>query len=257
MPAPNDFPCFPVGVSITPIAGGQYTLSQALVDLLINARNGYDWPQRTGAANSQQTIINLMATVHAHLFPALTLNDAHAIAIAVSQWAGNNANSHQAICQATPAQKNQMQAAITCLITPGQECTGIDRLCTLPGISLVIASKIFRFCSPQHGAAVDRHASYFFNSLQVIGQGNVSQFARQWANGRHTTSRLAIYNQAGYMRNKAEYFTSYLPILSSIAQAMNAIPAQYTCMATNHQMNWTSADVEMAAYYWWALNGAR
>jgi hypothetical protein len=115
----------------------------------------------------------------------------------------------------------------------------------------------FRFCSPQHGAAVDRHASYFFNSLQVIGQGNVSQFARQWANGRHTTSRLAIYNQAGYMRNKAEYFTSYLPILSSIAQAMNAIPAQYTCMATNHQMNWTSADVEMAAYYWWALNGAR
>lgn len=42
MPAPNDFPCFPVGVSIIPIAGGQYTLSQALVDLLINARNGYD-----------------------------------------------------------------------------------------------------------------------------------------------------------------------------------------------------------------------
>lgn len=257
MPAPSDYPCFPDGVFLTAIAGGNYTLSQPLIDILVNSRNGYDWPKGTGAANSQQTIIDLITTVHAYLSPVLTPNSSHAIAIAVSQWAGNNVKSHQKICQATPTQKNQMQAAITCLVTPGQECFGIDGLCSLPGISLVIASKIFRFCCPLHGAAVDRHASYFFNSLEIIGQGNVTQFSREWANGCHTRSRLAIYNQTGYARNKTEYFTSYLMMLNSIAQAMNAIPVQYTCMATNLQRNWTTADVEMAAYYWWALNGVR
>lgn len=257
MPEPNDSQCFPDGVFLTSISGGNYTLSQQLIDLLINARNGYDWPRGTGAKNSQKTIIDLIEKVQDYLLPAPTPKSAHAIVIAVSLWAGNNANSHKAICQATPNQQNQMQAAISFLITPGKECIGIDELCALPGISLVIASKIFRFCCPQHGAAVDRHASYFFNSLQIIDQGNVTQFSREWSNSRHNTSRLAIYNQAGYARNKTVYLTSYLIILNSIAQAMNAIPEQYTCMATNHKVNWTSADVEMAAYYWWALNGPR
>jgi|GEM_PF-712523 hypothetical protein len=256
MPPPNDAPSLPQGVTLTVAANGHYILSELLVDLFLHARNNYDWPQGTGAVQSQQTIRNLEATVNAHLLN-LTQANAHAIAVAVSQWAGNNANAHAQIVQATPAQQNEMQAAIACLIIPGQECAGIDGLCALPGISLVIASKIFRFCSPNFGAAVDRHASYFFNSLRVPGGGNATQFAREWANGRHTTSRLAIYNQTSYARNKAEYFTAYLPTLSSIAQAMNAIPAPYTCMARNHQVNWTPADVEMAAYYWWALNGAR
>jgi hypothetical protein len=150
-----------------------------------------------------------------------------------------------------------MQAAISCLINPAHERTGIDALCALPGISLVIASKIFRFCSPNHGAAVDRHASYFFNSLQIVGGGAATHFNREWANGRHTTSRLAIYNQPSYKHNKAEYFLNYLPTLACIAQAMNAIPALYTCAAQNIQMNWTPADIEMAAYYWWATNGTR
>ena len=150
-----------------------------------------------------------------------------------------------------------MQAAISDLIAPGKERAGIDALCSLPGISLVIASKIFRFCSPNQGAAVDRHASYFFNSLQVVGRGAATHFAREWANGRHTSSRLAIYAVANYTRNKAEYFEAYLPTLACIAQAMNANQAPYTCAAQNLQKNWRPADVEMAAYYWWACKGAR
>jgi hypothetical protein len=150
-----------------------------------------------------------------------------------------------------------MQAAISDLITPGRECAGIDALCALPGISMVIASKIYRFCVPTRGAAIDRHASYFFNSLQVAGGGNATRFDREWANGRHMTSRLAIYTVNGYEHNKAEYFSTYLPTITCIAQALNAIPAPYRCAARNAPMNWTPADVEMAAYYWWANHGAR
>lgn len=256
MPPPNDAPSLPANAVLTRTANGQYSPSQPLIDLLLQARNGYDWPAGTGAAQSQQTILDLEANVHAHL-ANLTPANAQAIVVAVSQWAGNNANAHAQIAGATPTQQVQMQTAITCLINPGQECTGIDALRVLPGISLVIASKIFRFCSPNHGAAVDRHASYFFNSLQVVGGGAATHFVREWANGQHTTSRLAIYNQANYTYNKAEYFLGYLPTLACIAQALNAIPNLYTCAATNAQMNWRPTDVEMAAYYWWATNGAR
>ncbi|MBN2428029.1 MAG: hypothetical protein JXK94_06820 [Deltaproteobacteria bacterium] len=176
MALPNDAPNLPPGVMLTLPAEGQYVPSQSLVDLLLQARSNYDWPQGTGA---------------------------------------------------------------------------------LPGIRLVIASKIFRFCSPSFGAAIDRHASYFFNSLPLNGIGRATQFFREWANGCQTTSRFAIYNQAGYVRNKEEYFARYLPMLSSIAKAINEIPALYMCIATNRQVAWTPADVEMSAYYWWALNGSR
>jgi len=256
MPQPNDAPSLPAGVLLTHAANGQCSPSQPLINLLLQARNGYDWPAGTGAAHSQQTILNLKATVRAHL-ANLTPANAHAIVVAVSLWAGNNANSHAQIVGALPVLQAQMQTAISCLVNPGQESAGIDALCALPGISLVIASKIFRFCSPNQGAAVDRHASYFFNSLQVVGGGATTHFVREWSNGRHATSRLAIYNQSNYTRNKTEYFLVYLPVLLCIAQAMNANAATYTCAARNIQMNWTSADVEMAAYYWWATNGAR
>jgi hypothetical protein len=231
-------------------------LSDTLVNLLVTARSTYDWPAGTGSAASQITILNLEAAVNGYLM-ALNAANAHAITVQVSAWAGNNANAHAQIVGATPAQQAQMQAAVSDLITPGRECVGIDALCTLPGISMVIASKIYRFCAPTRGAAVDRHASYFFNSLQVAGGGNATRFAREWANGRHTTSRLAIYTLSGYVHNKAEYFSTYLPTITCIAQVLNAIPALYVCAARNAPMNWTPADVEMAAYYWWANNGAR
>jgi hypothetical protein len=82
-------------------------------------------------------------------------------------------------------------------------------------------------------------------------------FGNGWANGHHATSRLAIYNAGNYTSNSTEYFSTYLPLLSSIAAAMNASSFSYTCAARNVSVNWTPADVEMEAYYWWATNGAR
>lgn len=256
MPVPNDSPCIPEGATLTVAANGQFELSDSLVQLLLQARSGYDWPAGTGPVISQQNILNLEALVNGNMM-ALTPNTAHDIIIAVSEWAGNNAISHANIISALPDQQIQMQMAVSSFITNGQECDGIDALCNLPGISLVIASKIFRFCSPNRGAAVDRHASYFFNSLCSVGGDAATHFAREWSNGRHTTSRLAIYTAANYARNKTEYFAAYLPTLACIADAMNAIPAPYTCAAQNTLQNWRPADVEMAAYYWWATNGSR
>ncbi len=256
MPPPNDAPCFPRGITLTRGLNGRCTLSNPLVQLLTTARNAYDWPAGTGPGASQTTILNLEAAVSGYLV-ALNPVNAHALTIQVSAWAGNNANSHAQIVGATPAQQTQMQVAISDLITPGRECIGVDALCRLAGISLVIASKIYRFCAPTQGAAIDRHASYFFNSLQVAGGGSATHFGREWANGRHTTSRLATYSVTGYAHNKAEYFSTYLPTISCIAQALNAIPMPYTCAARNAAMTWSPADVEMAAYYWWANHGAR
>lgn len=256
MAEPNDSPCLPAGTTLTVSADGRCNLSDRMVQLLLQARSGYDWPAGTGPGASQTRILNLEALVNSHLM-ALTPAAAHAIIVAVSEWAGNNANAHAKIVGATPAQQAQMQVAVSDLITTGRECDGIDALCSLSGIRLVIASKIFRFCSPSHGAAVDRHASYFFNSLQIVGGDAATHFSREWSNGRHTTSRLAIYAVANYARNKAEYLSVYLPTLACLADAMNAIPAPYTCAARNVHQNWTPADIEMAAYYWWAAHGAR
>lgn len=257
MPLPNDAASLPDNAVLTYDANGQCNLSETLINLLLQARNQYDWPARTGAAQSQRNILDLEGEVQnrlAHLSPAT----AHSIVIDVSRWAGNNANSHANIVSALPVHQSQMHTAISCLVSPGQECIGIDALCALPGISLVIASKIFRFCVPNHGAAVDRHASYFFNSLQIDDDGStVTNFIREWSNGRHTASRLAIYSQANYLQNKTEFFLAYLPILSCIANAMNANGYFYTCATQNILVNWRPSDVEMAAYYWWAINGAR
>jgi hypothetical protein len=140
---------------------------------------------------------------------------------------------------------------------PGNRTAALVALCNLPGISLVIASKIYRFCAPQVGAAVDRHASYFFNSLPVVNEGKASHFFREWSNGRHTSSRLAIYSRADYNRNLTEYVENYLPLSANIASEVNAFPALYSCAATGQRRSWTPADVETASYYWWACNGSR
>lgn len=256
MPPPNNTQDLPQDAELIRQPNGQIVPSQALVQLLCKARSGYDWPAGTGAKVSQQTILDLEASVAAHL-SVLNPNSAHSIVIDVSRWAGNNANAHAAIVNATNAKKSAMEAAITKLCSHGQEAEGLDSLCNLPGIRLVIASKIFRFCAPLVGAAVDRHASYFFNSLSVLGNGLASNFKREWSNGRHTGSRLAIYTLRNYERNRTEYIEIYLPLLADIADAFNAVPAPYTCAAINQERNWTPADIEMAAYYWWACNGSR
>jgi hypothetical protein len=256
MPRPNDAASLPLGASISRLPNCNCWPSSTLVQLLVAARSGYDWPAGTGAAASQHQIINLETAVRTHL-AALTAHNAHQIVVDVSLWAANNTISHAHIVAATSAQQVAMCAAINNLVTPVGTSRGIDALCALPGIRLVIASKIFRFCSPQRGAAVDRHASYFFNSLPIVGHGSATSFSRQWANRGKTTSRLAIYSQGGYARNRNEYLQSYLPILACIADALNSSGNQYRCAVTTRMKNWTPADVEMAAYSWWACHGAR
>lgn len=256
MPPPKNTQDLPPGAELIRQPNGQIVPSEGLVHLLCKARSGYDWPAGTGAKVSQQTIIDLEASIGDHL-DVLNPNSAHSIVIDVSRWAGNNANSHAVIVNATNTQKSVMEAAITKLCSHSQEAKGLDLLCRLPGIRLVIASKIYRFCAPIVGAAVDRHASYFFNSLTLHGNGLASNFKREWSNGRHTRSRLAIYNHRNYERNRTEYIEIYLPLLANIASAFNALPALYTCAATNQEKSWTPPDIEMAAYYWWACNGSR
>jgi hypothetical protein len=255
MPAPDEeATCLPAHARLAVGVNGQCVVPQALVNLLLQARNAYDWPAGTGATASQLAIINLVALVQRQL-TALNPSTAHSIVVDVSTWAGNNSRSHGQILAASSAHRAQMYTAISRLITPGEECGGFDMLCSLPGIGLVIATKVFRFCVPREGAAVDRHASYFFNSLQVAGRGAATCFAREWNDRYHISSRLATYTGSKYARNKIEYFASYLPILACITQAMNALGAFYTCAAQALGKAWTPADVEMAAYYWWARNG--
>ncbi|HWX26463.1 MAG TPA: hypothetical protein VNZ53_03380 [Steroidobacteraceae bacterium] len=228
----------------------------ALANLFVAARSNYDWPSGIGAAASQTTIINLEASVSGYI-AALSAANAHRVVVDASRWAGNNASSHQQIVAASAVQKATMHVAITNLLSSTTACAGIDALCGLPGVSLVIASKIYRFCCPSIGAAVDRHASYFFNSLRIAGGGFATYFARQWSNRRHVGSRLAIYSATGYNHNKVEYFQTYLPRLAGIAHELNSSGNQYRCASTGLLKAWMPADVEMAAYYWWAVNGAR
>lgn len=231
-----------------------------LVDLLVHERGAYDWPADTGAAHSQRTVLNLEASV-AGLLGALTPTTAHAIVEQVSSWAGNNAVSHGTIVSATQATKIQMQNAIALLCASGVLAPGLDALSGLAGVSLVMASKIYRFCVPKQGAAVDRHASYFFNSLDVIypnqPRTTATRFLREWTNARHASTRLGTFTTARYSQNRQEFTGTYLPLLSAIAAELNMLHRPYTCAATGKPQGWRPADVEMAAYYWWACRGSR
>lgn len=256
MPQPNDdVQSFPICVSITRVAE-VCTLSPVLTDLLVTARQDYDWPAATGAAASQARIIALEGNV-CECLNNLSRTSAHEIVVKVSHWAGNNANSHKKILNANTDEQETMQRAISDLMVPVTVCCGIDILSALPGISLVIASKIYRFCCPTAGASVDRHASYFFNSLRLNDNGFATNFLREWASGVHTSSRLAIYQNARYTQNRKEYIQVYLPLLACISSALNFSENLFQCKATGLERTWTPADVEMAAYYWWACNGAR
>lgn len=256
MPPPNDATHhFASGISISRVPTG-ISPSMDLVHLLIQARNAYDWPAGTGAAASQARIIALEASV-SHLLLDLTPASAHCIVQEVSDWAGNNARSQRRLVAATPIEVETMQAAITALSNPATARSGIDALSVLPGLSLVISSKIYRFCCPLIGAAVDRHASYFFNSLLVVGGGRATQFHREWSNGPGGATRLATYNAAGLAFNTTVYFQEYLPLLKQIADYLNSSGRTFKCASTGVLRKWTPAHVEMAAYYWWALHGAR
>jgi hypothetical protein len=175
----------------------------------------------------------------------------------VSNWAGNNRTAQNKILKAPRSRWQAMQEAIADLLDRRREAEGVEALSGLDGIGLVIASKIYRFCAPSDGAAVDRHASYFFNSLPTSGFDMATYFRREWANGRHSASRLAVYTATGHEHNRRELFSTYLPLLRRIAKALNAIPAPYRCAATKQDKSWRPADIEMAAYHWWSRHGAR
>jgi hypothetical protein len=257
MPPPNDY-TLPAGVEGHRLPNGFLSLSGALLKLLVNARNAYDWPAGTGATESQQTILALEAGV-ARWMQALNEENAHRIVTKVSKWAGNR--RHNAVVQATPVVREKMYQALLLFNAPDGPAQAIDALVNLPGIRLVIASKIFRFCCPAVGAAVDRHTSYFFNSLEIISaeghRDRAINFRREWSNGPNSPSRLAIYTDTGYRRNRNEFFSVYLPLLDSVAKTLNSISAPYQCAATGEQRNWRPTDVDMAAYFWGARNGAR
>ena len=259
MPPPNDY-ILPAGVKAQRLADGSLSLSETLVQLLLGARGAYDWPVGTGAAESQQAILNLEAEI-ARRMQGLDEENAHHIVTLVSKWAGNNVQSHKAIIQATPDARVEMLKSLRLFKSLDGLAHAIDSLCLLPGIRLVIASKIFRFCCPTFGAAVDRHTSYFFNSLELISpeghRGRATNFRREWSNVINSPSRLAVYTHSGYTRNRNEFFYVYLPLLRSMAKSLNSISALYRCAATGDQINWRPADVDMAAYYWGAGNGAR
>jgi hypothetical protein len=120
----------------------------------------------------------------------------------------------------------------------------------------VMASKVYRFCCPDVGAAVDRHSSYFFNSLPLQAEGGpvstCTRFKREWANGQHKTSRLATFTDPSCEANLAECWSKYLPALATIAERLNSQRGGFLCAATKARRRWRPADVEMASYSWWS-----
>lgn len=250
----------PHGVEVTILESGSLLPSTDLSKLLADNRSSYDWPAGTGAATSQAVIISLESRV-ANLKQSLNESRAHEIVVKVSKWAGNNARAHRAIVAASQNEKKKMMDSLVAFENDASPRNAIDTLANLPGISLVIATKIYRFCCPAVGAAVDRHASYFFNSLDIVlpGQGRhkAMTFRREWTTSDKKASRLATFTPAGYSWNRDQYVDHYLPLLSSTAKSLDESMVPYLCPGTGKQMVWRPTDVEMAAYYWWACNGAR
>jgi hypothetical protein len=259
MSEPNDS-VLPIGVGLVSV-DGRLQLTPDFVKLLVSARECYDWPSGTGARESQQVIVQLEHEIAEYMCCLDTIG-AHKVVCLVSEWAGNNAKAHTAIVNANDLDKAVMLSSLRLLGDRSKLDAGLDCLAGLPGISLVIASKIHRFCYPASGASVDRHASYFFNSIPIIPDQGTNgmkgtSFKREWSTGRHTTSRLATFTDSGYMRNRKEYVEMYLPLLANIAACLNAIGMGYTCAVAGAPQFWRPTDVEMAAYCWWASNGAR
>jgi hypothetical protein len=249
-----------MGVEVTVLGKGYILPSAAFSELMVESRSSYDWPCGTGAAKSQKVIIDLENCI-AELKQTFSEGCAHEIIVKVSEWAGNNARAHRAILAASQNEKKKMVDSLTALENDASTRNGIDMLANLPGISLVIATKVYRFFCPAVGAAVDRHASYFFNSLEVVspesGKSKALEFRREWAAASKNTSRLATYTPSGYLWNRDEYLGRYLPLLAKISKALNELGISYLCAATGKQMAWRPTDIEMAAYFWWARNGAR
>ena len=70
----------PIGAQLTIDNNENIIVSEQLVNLLVTARETYDWPSGTGATSSQQKIIDLeinVANFIAALNPAAEIGDSH------------------------------------------------------------------------------------------------------------------------------------------------------------------------------------
>jgi hypothetical protein len=114
-------------------------VSEALRKLLITSRSNYNWPEGVGAADSQRRIIELEAFT-AGVVAALDPNGAQSIVEKVSNWAGNNADAHEAIRTAPPDVR--MMASIRRVLDGSTLSAGLDGMSELPGLGLVIATKV-------------------------------------------------------------------------------------------------------------------
>ncbi|MGC2062861.1 MAG: hypothetical protein WA610_07765 [Thermodesulfovibrionales bacterium] len=263
MPPPDDTNALALRERyVTRLEDGSLQPSSAFIDLLSNNRQNYDWPRNIGAITSQRAILELEAYT-AQRMRSLNEKSAHEVVCKVSIWAGNNNAAQEVINNAPPDRRANLLEALLkfrTFDTAEEVEAGIDLL-RGPGISLVIASKIYRFCCPSFRASVDRHASYFFNSLDVWESGHAvgktTEFKREWSNAQRNTSRLPIYIESGYTHNLTEYIEKYLPLLVAIAGSLNHSGITYRCAVAGSDMLWRPTDIEMAAYYWWALSGAR
>jgi hypothetical protein len=234
-------------------------LSDSLADLLYSARQHYSWPNGQTAQVSQDRVISLERTIREWM-QDLTPDKAVRIVEKVSEWGGSRAGALSLIRSSTAHQALGLAKLVGGLSVPDRMSSVLRSLSEQPGIGLVMATKIFRFCAPGVGAAVDRHCSYFFNSLpdkrMATASPRCADFRREWADGKHKTTRLATYYDSGLVRNLIEYSTSYLPLLAAMADSLNKMRGGFLCAATRTNKYWRPTDVEMAAYYWWAHNGA-
>lgn len=260
MPAPNDASVFGSEFHILISEGGALSLSDRLADLFVQARENYAWPKKQSAEDSQKRIVDLEQQVH--IWTAnVDVENARLIVQEVSEWGGNNAKAKDAIRCVSDEQRQDFSRLIGELLTPSSTKSALRGLTGQPGVDLVMATKIYRFCVPRVGAAVDRHCSYFFNSLcdrTVPGAPRAcTQFRREWTEANHQATRLATFSEAGRESNLQQYFDSYLPLLAAIADSLNSTVGGFRCAASDHRKAWRPADVEMAAYQWWSRNGPR
>jgi hypothetical protein len=176
----------------------------------------------------------------------------------VSRWGGNNAEALRKLDDRSFEDNCELAKLISQLLMPTSVKGALRMLAEQLGLGLVMASKVYRYCSPQAGAAVDRHTSYFFNSLAVRDEAGKSractQFKRQWSSGKHQGSRLDIYSSPKCETNLNEYCNTYIPLLGRLADALNSKRGEFLCAASGERRRWRPADVEMAAYFWWSQN---
>lgn len=233
---------------------GALAVSPALAELLVSARNHCTWRGTPG--ESQKHLHTLLADTARALATPKPVALQQLLA-RISKWDGGGKEA--AIAAWRDDERAGAVAALVDLHAGVAVQQRLLELQALPGIGLVLATKVYRFVAPQTAAAAERHSTYFTNSLAVRNADGATEFAshfrREWASGARAASRWAAYGDKDV--EVREYLERYLPLLKEIADAQNTEGLQYTCAARGVTYAWTPADVEMAMYSWWARHGLR